>query len=458
MPSSYGGYTTHRETMFGTRNLGIVAVATGVIILLCVGNAAAATTSSPSGTLSAPHQGVPQSMPLASVTIHFTIPLGKLPSGGALDTSNGNVYVSSENSNNVTVVNGSTHAHSSIKVGKSPVNLIYDSSDGDIYVPNLNGASVSIIRGASEKVVATPSLGKGAHPYLAYADPANGNVIVFNNTTLATKTQAWMIVASTNAVKTLTLGTVLVAEPAYNPATKEVYVADYLSETVSAISPSGTVKTIAVPGFPLSTFYDPPSGVIWVTLPPPSGATAPKLEVITASDTTSGPFPISAPIGALSIIQPAYDSINHEAYYVGYNYTTNSSYAIGVIAGPTVNAVVKLGSSAGYLEGFVDPANSDIYFESVTKSIAVLSNSSKLVKTISTKQGVVYLVYDPALKDMIGAGDVNLTTTSLLYVIGSSNKISTLTVGKEGIAFVYDPVDSLVYVANLGSDSLDLVG
>ena len=85
-------------------------------------------------------------------------------------------------------------------------------------------------------------------------------------------------------------------------------------------------------------------------------------------------------------------------------------------------------------------------------------NETKLVGTLNTKQPVIYLVYDPTLKDMVGAGDVNLTTKSTIFFVSSTNKVKSLTGGDEGVAFLYNPKDTYVWVLYLGSQDLQLVG
>jgi len=107
----------------------------------------------------------------------------------------------------------------------------------------------------------------------------------------------------------------------------------------------------------------------------------------------------------------------------------------------------------------VSPANQEIYFGSPTVDDVRVVSGTSIIKTVKTSQPVPYLVYDPSTTSMFGAGLVEKAPypTSTLYSISSANVASSVKVGKESIAFLYDPTNSLVYVVNLASDTLSLV-
>lgn len=438
--------------MFRARAPSIAGVGALMILFLLV--APASVAGSPRVPIEVHEGAVPH--PLAAPKILYKIPLGKIPSGGAVDTLNGNVFVSNEGSNDVTVINATTHGHSTISVGKAPDNLVYDPSNGDVYVPNQNSSSVSIINGASNKVTATVKLGTGTKPVLASVDPANGDVLVFNNLSLSSATNAWLIVNSTHAVKKLSLGLGIVPTVAYSPKSRDLYVPNPSLGVVQAISPSGTVKSIAVPGSPETVIYWSVGSVVLFLVAP--NATRPGgVDFITSSNAVGpvSPFPIIA--GSWVGFPGTYDPYNHQVYFVSYNFTTNTSYAVWVSPPGIFAGLVSLGTGL-FFELAVDPANSDLDVGSYTAHVVdVLNKSSMVVKTLKPAQSIIYFVYDPTAKEMFGAGFVNATTKSILYAISSGNSLSSVTVGDEAIAFAYDPVDTYVYVANIGSDSLDIV-
>jgi len=434
------------------RVVGIGTFSILAILLMSTSGAAASTFSHSSP---APRTG-PALLAAPSLKIQYTIRLGKLPSGGALDTRNGNVFVANEKSNDVTVVNATTHSPSTIKVGTSPSDVVYDPNNGNLYVPNLNSSSVSIINGATDKVTATVKLGSGAHPATAQVDSANGNVLVFDNVTFPSNTTVWMIKNSTHAVTKLTLGLGLILIATYSPASKDMYVPNYFSSTVTAISPSGALTNISVPAPPISLVYDPAGKVIVMTL----GAvlpSPPSLDWIDAANLVGAATPVPTNVSTFVVGSGLYDPYNGRVYVLGYNVTANQTYAISVAPPAVIAGLTLLGSGSSFFLGFLDPANHDLFYGRLTAdNITVLDNSSKVVKTIPTSQPAPLMIYDASTKQMFAAGEVNLTTVSTLYAITSTFAVSKLKVGKFAIPFVYDPTDTYVYVANLGSDTLDI--
>ncbi len=78
------------------------------------------------------------------------IPVGDYPVSIAVDPANGGVYVADENSNNLTVIDGTTdRVVGSIPVGLGPVGVAYDRWSGALFVANDLSGTVSIITPAS---------------------------------------------------------------------------------------------------------------------------------------------------------------------------------------------------------------------------------------------------------------------------------------------------------------------
>jgi YVTN family beta-propeller protein len=435
------------------RAVGISGMAAVVVVLLAL---TPGSVASPHATDWSAHT---DSTPLASagLKIQYTIGLGKVPSGGAVDMRNGNVFVSNENSNSVTIVNATTHAHTSVSVGGAPDNLIYDPSNGNVYVPNENSSSVSILDGATGKLTTTVHLGTGAGPVLAFPDPANGNVLVFNNFSLTSSTNAWIIVNSTNVVKKLSLGLGVAGETAYSPVSKDLYVPNFANSSIKVISPSASVKSLALAGPPEMVSYDPASKLILYLLPP-TASKPPAVGVITSSNAIGPPMPIPTYVGYYVGSPGVYDSFNRNVYYLSYNYSTSTPYIFAVTSPGMFAGATPLATGTTYFGLAIDPANRDIDVSAISSpSVEVLSNGTKVIKTLTTSQPILNFVYDPTTMQMFGAGDHNLTTKSVLYAIGAGNALSSITVGEDAVAFAYDPVDTFVYVANIGSDNLDIV-
>lgn len=397
----------------------------------------------------------PVALPVG-VSIHYTIPIGKGVDGGAYDTRNHDVYGSNQKSNNVTVVDSVTHSHSSIPVGKSPYSIVFDPNNGKLYVPNYNSSNVSIIYGGTNKVIANPSLGKGAHPVAVYVIPANGNVVVLNTSSYPSPSVAWIVNGSTNTVKKVGLGKGFQSMAVYDPNSKELYIPNQYADTLSAITTSGTVKTITLPREPNALFADPANHDLLVTLSPSSYRSPGSFVAINSADSIVKTVTVKA-VSTIGSVFSAYDPYNHDVYFAAFNFSTNRSYAVIVAPNNSLAGTPALTKGVEAIVCFYDPANGDVFFDGAARDVVVV-NQTSVVKTLNTTQPIILFTYDPVLKDMIGAGDTNLTTTSNLYIVTSANSVSSFKVGKDAIAFLYDPTDTYVYVANVGSDTVDLVG
>ena len=430
----------------------VVKVSGTVVVALLIAAVASIIAFGPAHSPS-PMQG--SSRLSTAVSIHYTIPVGKSPDGAAYDSDNFNVYVSNEKSNNVTVVSSVTHATSSIHVGKGPSNIVFDATNDNLYVPNTNSSNVSIISNAN-KVIANPTLGKGAQPSAAVVDPANGNVLVLNATSYPKDNVAWLIGSTSNKVTKLTLGLGFAESATYNPSSEDLYALNDASDSLSVISTSGTVTTISLSGEPSFPFADPATGDLLVPVIPTSIKENASIEVLSSANKVVTTIKVPG-VNDIENPLPAYDPFNHDVYLLGFNYTENSSVAVIVSSSNTIAGTLTLKKGASYVLAFYDTANGDVYLTGDTKSVTVL-NETKVLKTLSLGQPVAIFVYDPTLKDMVGAGDVNLTTKSTIFFVSSTNKVKSLTGGDEGVAFLYNPKDTYVWVLYLGSQDLQLVG
>jgi len=408
-----------------------------VVVALLTGTVAAVLAAGPSHAPAPRQESAGLSL---AVSIHDTIPVGKTPDGGAYDSKNFQVYVSNQKSNNVTVISSITHTHTSIAVGVLPT----------------NSSSVSIISNAS-KVIATLKLGSGAKPTAAYVDPANADVLIINESSYPKTNVAWLISGQTNKATKITLGLGFAAVVGFNPKSKELYVANDIGHSLSAITATGTVKTIALPGEPFIPTPDPATGDLLVPMLATTLKGGGSIEVLSATDAVVTTIKLPGVYSILAALS-AYDPYNHDVYFVGHNITKNDSAVVIITSSNKLAATLFLNKNNLDFLPFYDPANGDVYLGGTSKNITVI-NQTKVVKTLTVKQPVPYLVYDPSLKDMVGAGDVNVTTNSTLFLISSTNTVSApLTVGKLGIAFLYNPKDKYVWVVNEGSSDLQLVG
>ena len=192
-----------------------------------------------------------------------TVPVADAPTASAVNSSNGNVYVTSfEYHGNVSVINGNTNTVlKTIPVGTGPDAIAYDSSNGYVYVSNMEGNSISVINGNTNTVVKTITVGTG--PDGIAFDSSNGYVYVADSSSNIVS----VINGSTNTVvKTITVGN----GPdgiAFDSSNGYVYVSNYISSNVSVIngSTNTVVKTIPVGIDPQAVAFDSSNGNLYVT-------------------------------------------------------------------------------------------------------------------------------------------------------------------------------------------------
>ncbi|TLX81589.1 MAG: YncE family protein, partial [Thaumarchaeota archaeon] len=112
-------------------------------------------------------------------TVSATITVGSNPTGIVYDSGKGEVFVSNEGSNNLSVINDLTNTVSTtISVGTTPLEIAYDSAKGELYVGNQHSDTVSVISDLTNTVVATVSV--GLDPVEVVYDSSKGEVYVVN--------------------------------------------------------------------------------------------------------------------------------------------------------------------------------------------------------------------------------------------------------------------------------------
>lgn len=227
------------------------------------------------------------------------------PTGAAYDPANGDLYVglaSLLGSGSVEVIKGSTNkAVTSIGAGKDPLDIAYDASNGDLYVSDFNSSEVTVIDGATNRAVTTIAV--GSQPSGLVADPWNGNVYVANagsaNVSIINDTSNKVTgsiavgtgpadvaligpgrdlyvsdegannISVVNPSTNQTVGLIPVSSPeamAYVASDGELYVSNYLADTLTALSlgTSTVVATLPTGSGPLELAYDNASGLLFV--------------------------------------------------------------------------------------------------------------------------------------------------------------------------------------------------
>lgn len=216
---------------------------------------------------------IPASSPDSSVTFGVVatvniLPVNSTPVGVAVDSANGNVYVTDSGSSNVSVINGSTNkVIATIPVGDTPSGIVFDASDSEVYVANFLGSTVEVISTTTNTVFKTipilvgPDQFPGGPVGLA-CDSVNGNVYVTDQAVNDTSVISGVSLSPTP----IPVGGYPIAA-AFDPENQDVYVANAGSANVSVISTAtNTVtRTISVGSYPLGIAYDNATGNVYVT-------------------------------------------------------------------------------------------------------------------------------------------------------------------------------------------------
>jgi len=185
----------------------------------------------------------------------------------AYDAGKGEVFVTDERSNNVTVISDSTNSViANIPVGSYPVGVAYDGRKGEVFVTNEGAISrnVTIISDATLAVIANVPVGspQGAVAY----DAAKGEVFV----AIGGPSSVAVISDATNAViANIPVDSTLGSSQggmAYDAAKGEVFVANGEPSNVTVISDAtnAVIANIPVGSYPIGVTYDPRNAYIYV--------------------------------------------------------------------------------------------------------------------------------------------------------------------------------------------------
>ncbi|MGA8709846.1 MAG: YncE family protein [Thermoplasmata archaeon] len=235
-------------------------------------------------------------------TFVTSIPVGQAPNGAAYDSTNGEVFVSNEGSTipaNLTVIDGTTNrvVGQVYPSGNGP-GVAYDSSNGDVYTCT-NGLGdfsnvVTVANGTTDAVVASIPV-NGACGGAVY-DTDNDYVYITNEalSQLAYLSNVTLIDPDTNRV-VLTQPVELGPDPiVYDPANHNVYVGNSVSDSISILPqiyrlavretglPRGTNWSVTVNGTTLST------ATSMITFPETNGSFDYEVPIVTLPAATTG--------------------------------------------------------------------------------------------------------------------------------------------------------------------------
>jgi DNA-binding beta-propeller fold protein YncE len=315
-----------------------------------------------------------------------------------------------------------------------------------VYVSNLDdgGAhardTISVISGTGN--VANVSVGES--PYGMVYDPANHEVYVADSAFYAQTSKGYnnagvSVLKGTTLVKTLLRGTP-VCFLVYDPSDKLVYVAD--EGAVYAIdNENSIIGTMNFTPNCVQPVYDPSNHEVYVAQVDPNSIDT----SIVAIRGTSIVANISGVAARADWGQTlAYDPANKCIY---------ASYGEGInIINGTTNSLVGSGIAiSGPIGIAYDPANGNMYATGNDNVSVISSSTNQIIATVNVGPYSQYFAYDSFNKDMY------VTTASGISIISPSNAlVKTIADSSQPAGLVYDPSNSLVYVANF-DDGVDTV-
>lgn len=194
---------------------------------------------------------------LAAQTLITDVAVGSFPIAVAVNASSNKIYVLNQQSNNVTVIDGTTDLTATVATGGYPMALAINSVTNKIYVVNADDDSMTVIDGASNR---TTTVNAGAAPAAIAVNPVTNRIYVAN----FYSSSVTIIDGTTYARTSVNVGQ-LPWSLAVNPITNQIYVANYSGASVSAIDgATGAVTTIAVGSGPRAVAVNQITNQIYV--------------------------------------------------------------------------------------------------------------------------------------------------------------------------------------------------
>src|SRR2546425_436196 len=314
-----------------------------------------------------------------------TVPVGGNPGGVGYDSGNGYVYVANHFSDNVSVIDGTTVV-ATIPVGSVPLGVAYENANGYVYVANALSDTVSVISTTAQLFLVTftesglpygspwsvtldglvnrsttPTITfsepNGTHAYAVgrvtgyaayyYPSPSSGSVVVNG----APPSVVISFTANTKG------GTVVATVPVgyypvgagYDAGNGHVYVANFVSNSVSVIDGTTVVATVPVGNNPHGVVYDSGNGYVYVANYNSNNVNGSNTVSVIDGTTIVATIPVGSNPDAL-----AYDSQKGYVYVANYG-----SGNVSVISGNTVVAWIPVGEYPDALA--YDSGNGCIY-------------------------------------------------------------------------------------------------
>jgi YVTN family beta-propeller protein len=180
-----------------------------------------------------------------------TVAVGASPDAIAVNATTNKIYVANTNASTVTVIDGATNRTSTISTGTGPFAVAVNSVTNKIYVANYNAGSVTVIDGATN---GTSEITVGARPYAVAVNSVTNQIFV----TDSGSGDVAVIDGATNTLMTRVAVGVNPHAIAINLLSQQIYVANFHSGTVSVIDGATyAVTNVTVGTYPAALAVDP---------------------------------------------------------------------------------------------------------------------------------------------------------------------------------------------------------
>ena len=278
-----------------------------------------------------------------------SVPIGAEPTGTLYDPENHNMYIALD-SGFVNVYNGSTNAQiGSIPVGLSARWMALDTANGDVYVTNTGSNNVSVIDGRTDKVI--DNVNVESNPIGIAYDATNGNIYVANS-------QFWSgsggnTISVINTTQNTVVQTISVGNTprtiAYDPTDQLLFVPNYYSNNLSLISTSTdrVVGSISFNSTVIGPMYDSVNHLLYVA--------EDQLNLLEEVNVSTDSIVGSIPVGPVPQ-HPVYDPLD------GFIFVPDEGALSIAVIDPTSEEVIGwLPSEASAGAAGVDLANGVLY-------------------------------------------------------------------------------------------------
>jgi YVTN family beta-propeller protein len=335
------------------------------------------------------------SLPAAAQSVIATLPAGTDPRAVAVDPATNTIYVANEFSNDVTVIDGASHASRRVAVGRRPQYIAVNPATHRVYVSNGGDASLSVIDGGT-LAVATLAI-NGSGPILV--DPSINRVYVVR---LGTADEVTYVNGADNAWYTIATDSFSPVSIALNPNTRRLYVAHYATGDVRAVDTT-------------STSDHPPTVSIGVWSKPVAVAVNPSTNRIyaTTEDSRAPIAIIDGNSNAPTFLAPAGHAAGPGARALAVNPNTNKAYAgftneVIVIDGAS-NALTFVPTSGAVVAVAVNPTSGKAYALTSSGALTVVDGGSNAAVTIGVPAGARDLAVNPITNRIYAVGSGGVT-------------------------------------------------